>query len=688
MVQWYRRANSRWSKILWWLVIGCMLLSLPLAADRYRTENSSKQVEFVFDYRDLLEISDYKTNPRAFVEDQLKEMKQAGIRTLAVYESTLNELKLSRRIEVYNSHEAAALNQTTPSTTENATYVLFTDKEAQSTVQDMIERGFRAWNVKIRPWSYKNTPGIILEMPIDEASMKPLSPDPIAMKQLKDKGFDILGRLGNRKPSFDPAEMEATLQLLKQYGVRTILADGDSVPGYSANPKETKENLQVMATLLNKYDMALAAVELQKVPQKGFNTLAKEMDYNAIRLHSFTEQDASKLTENVTNAELEGRIQEASDRFVLAVKDRNIRLVLLNARAGKNVDRGVYADPLQALYKSLKGPDGAVKRLQQSGFALGPAHSFHAERASLKHWFKPFALLGSTALIVLTISCFFPWSSLLLTIAGIGGTGILYKLSPNATEKLLALGVGICASSLGLIIAMRWVRRQASLQPDRQAWWKAPAALFIVTAISGIGIAYVVGLLNDITYNLLIDQFKGVKILAYMPVMMTALYLVFFSEELTGIQRVAKARTMLNATISVLWVVAVGVIGAVGIYYLSRTGNEGTASSAELVFRSFLENTLGVRPRTKEFLIAHPLLILGTYLCLRRKISGLWLMLIGSIGQASVVGTFTHLHTPLYISFIRVTLGVAFGALIGIALIIAWEIASRGWNKWAGPLRS
>lgn len=689
LVQGYRRLNRKAPKLLWLLVIASVLLSLPLAVDRYRVENSSKKVEFVFDYRDLLEMSDYQSDPRKFVKDQYAQMKRAGIHSLAVYESTLSELKWNRRIEFYSSHEVTALTQTPPAPGENFTYVLFTEKETQPVIQELVERSFKGLNVNVRQWSYQNQPGLILELPVDDASMKPMDPDPVTLKSLKEEGFNIVARLGNRRPVFISGEMDAELQKMKEAGVQTVLFDGDSVPGFSNNIKEAKANVTEVAKLLKKNNIAIAAIELQKTPQKGFDLLAKETDYNVIRLHSFTEKDADKLTENISTAELDARIKDTSDRFVLAVKDRNIRLVFLNAKSNKNLDRGTYTNPLPAIYKSLEGQDGAVHRIKSAGFVLGPAHPFAADKAQLREIFQPVAILGSVALIALTLSYFVPSAALLFFALGVIGSGALYPGSPNALEKLLALAVGICGSSLGLILAIRSIRRRL-LKTDRgtnNLWLRAILTFIGVTAVSGIAIVLIVGLLNDITYNLLIDQFKGVKILAYMPVLLVALYLVFFSENLTGSQRADKLRRILKANVSVLWVLCVAVIGAVGFYYLSRTGNEGTASPAELMFRSFLENTLGVRPRTKEFLISHPLLLLGLYLSFKRYANGIYLLLAAAIGQASVVGTFTHLHTPLLISFQRVVIGAGFGLIIGIGLIIVWEIGTRGWNKWVKPVK-
>lgn len=685
-MQWYRRANQMWQKSLWWLVIACLLLSLPVAVDRYRTESTSKKVEFVFDYRDLLEISDTKPNPAQFVDEQLKKMKQAGINSMAVYESTLSELRLSRRIELYSSHEAMALTQTPVSGNENFAYVLLTDASSRSTVQDMIEQTFKRLGVNIHTWSYKNTPGLVLELPLDDATMKPLSPDPLTLQSLKDKGFHIVARVGNRNAAFSADALESTLAMLKEFGVTSILVDGDSVPGYSADLKKTQTQLKAVAGLLNKYEMALAAIELQKSPQKGFTTLARLTDYNVIRLHSFTENDAAKLAENITTEELESRINGVTDRLVLAVKDRNIRLVFLNARAGKNLDRGLMTDPLDALYKSLDGKDGAVAKIKDKGFTVGKAHAFVRYESSLQGFSIAAAYIGAVLLIALTLSYFIPGLTLAVSLFGLLGVGALHVLSSSAAQKLLALGATSCAAALGIIAAISWLQKRRNEQAATGAWWKSVVMVLIITAVSALGILAVVGVDHSMIYMLQLEQFTGVKVLAYLPVVIVAAYVLFFSEELSFPQMLNKAQRILASKISVLWVICAVVIGAVGMYYLSRTGNEGSASSLEMVFRNFLENTLGVRPRNKEFLFAYPALIFGIYLCLKRHMAGLYLMIVSAIGPASSIGSFTHLHTPLHISLIRVLLGVGLGAIFGLILIGVWELVVRGWKKWVIPL--
>ncbi|GAA4873994.1 DUF5693 family protein [Paenibacillus vulneris] len=674
----YSHWNRKCIKWLWWLVILGLLASLPIAYERNETEQqTARKVEIVFDYRDLLEISDTQTDPRQFVMTQLKELKSAGVQSMAVYESTLSELRLSRRIEVFSSHEATALTQSPISPNENFTYILFAEKDAQDKLQPLITQTFNSLNVKTRPWSFKNQNGMIIEMGLDEANLKPMDPDPITLSMLKEQGFQIVMRMSNRRP-FDEARMDGLLGQLQQLGVKRFIIDGETVPGYVSETKP--ENIEIMAELMKKHHMGLANIELQKTQQKGFNRLSKLIDYNVVRLHSFTEKDGEKLTENLTEQELKDRIQGVSDRFVLAVKDRNIRMVFLNARAVKNLDKGKILNPLDSIKESLRGEDGAIPRIKEAGYTMGIAERFFPFHSGWQKAAKVVLFVGAIALVALTVSAFIPEITLFIFIIGLIGAAGLYVLSPNLFAQALALASGTCAPTLAIIYALRSAKAKYQARTGNRLGY-AIWLLLRTSAISVIGVCFIVGLLNQIIYPLVLDQFRGVSVLHLLPIVLVALYWLLFNEDLSHKEKLAKGKKLLSSYISVLWVIGAAAIVGAGMYYLSRTGNEGQASAFERLFRSFLENTLGIRPRTKEFLIAHPLFLLGAYLCMKYR-NALLLILVGVVGQASIVDTFAHLHTPLMISSIRIVYGLSFGILIGLGYIIVWEIVVRSWRRW------
>jgi hypothetical protein len=118
------------------------------------------------------------------------------------------------------------------------------------------------------------------------------------------------------------------------------------------------------------------------------------------------------------------------------------------------------------------------------------------------------------------------------------------------------------------------------------------------------------------------------------------------------------------------------VLSAV-VLMLLRTGNEapGVVSDLELRLRALLENLMNVRPRTKEFLIGHPALVIALMLLIQDRRTWLPLaMLLGAIGQVSVVNTFCHLHSPLAVSLLRVVWGAGLGIALGLSIRAVWGL--------------
>ncbi|OAB38245.1 hypothetical protein PMSD_07735 [Paenibacillus macquariensis subsp. defensor] len=678
MLNGYRQINRKMLRWLWCLVIVGIIASIPVVYHRMNTESTSNNVEFVFNYKNLLQISDYKPNPRQFIEEQLTLMKQAGITSMAVNESTLNTLKLSRRIEIFSSHEATALTQTQISPDQNFTYILFAEKDSELEMKTMIEQNFTRLNINFHPWIYKNQNGLIIEMPLADATLVPMNPDPVTMTILKDMGFRIVASLSNHRQPFSLDYMEDVLNELDRFDIQSVIIDGVSVPGYSNDGQA--DDIASMADLFNKHNVGIAFIEMQKADPMGFDTLVNQLHYNIFRLHNFSEKDASKLVENVTLDSLEQRIQRYADRFVLAVKDRNIRMILLNSIPAQSEESGMYSDPLKRIYSILDGTDGAVTRIQDAGFTIGPAHSFSVSDINMNTMLTILIVLGSVSLITIMISAFIPTHTLSIFILGLLGAGGIGFLSSNLLYKMLALGVAISASSISLFIAMKWLRNKQIAKTSTTPWFAF--ILFLYTSLlSLIGGIYIVSLLDNITYLLYIDQFMGVRMASLIPIVLVGLYLLFFNEGLTFEGKIAKAKRLLSTHISVLWVIGAGFSLVVMLYYISRTGNGGSATSIELFFRSLLENTIGIRPRNKEFLFAHPLFIFGAYLALKRRPGALYILALGIIGQTSLVDTFAHLHTPFHISLIRATYGVIFGAIFSLLYLGAWNVLEYLWNR-------
>ena len=113
-----------------------------------------------------------------------------------------------------------------------------------------------------------------------------------------------------------------------------------------------------------------------------------------------------------------------------------------------------------------------------------------------------------------------------------------------------------------------------------------------------------------------------------------------------------------------------------------RTGNQGLPVPAiEEAFRGFLEENFQARPRTKEFLIGHPALVVALAYrrthsrspVRRRRFAVHLLLLLGAVGQISILNTFAHAHSAVAISVARTVYGVLLGLIIGVVAVGAIE---------------
>nr|WP_255654546.1 DUF5693 family protein [Cohnella sp. REN36] len=666
------------AKWLWWVVLLGVIGSLPVMYARVQTENSADKVEIVMDYKDILQVSTSQPDPAAFVQTQMDNLKEAGVNAMAVFESSLEELSWAGDITVYNAGQAALLEGKLSEPGDNRTYVLFNRPEHEAVLRPIIEAAFKQLQVGTSSWSAQGRPGLRIDMSPDDAYIRPMEPNPLEMKAIRDAGFLVVPRLSDRVLPYDSARMGAWLDSFQSFGVTRVIFDGEAVPGF--NDQDEEGSLDDFARQLKERGIGITAIENLKVPQKGLGTLAKELNYNVVRVHSVSEMEMSQA-----------KVPVLTDRFVLAVKDRNIRMIYLNAIQVKDAIRLQVTHPFETIVKTLEGDedtseDGTIGRLKDFGFVVGEAHAFNVHHAPAEKVMRALAIIGAVSLIALTVGLFLPALLTPVAILGfIGGAGI-WVLQSSLLTQALALCVAIAAPTASVVTLVRLLRARRN-QPEsfrRSAGARLGSAtiLYVRTAVLSVAaIPFVVALLNDITYMLVLQQFRGVSLLHLAPIALVAVYVFLYGP---GASVWVNTKRILSLPITVLWVVAAAVLGAAGMYYLSRTGNSGQATGIELQLRSILETTFHVRPRFKEFVLGHPLMLLGLFLALRYPKWPLLLIAAATIGQLSMVDTFAHIHTPSILSATRDALGLGIGFVIGLVAIGVWQVLENIWHQSRG----
>ena len=192
---------------------------------------------------------------------------------------------------------------------------------------------------------------------------------------------------------------------------------------------------------------------------------------------------------------------------------------------------------------------------------------------------------------------------------------------------------------------------------------KSPIVSYAITNVVTLsGALLMAALFYDAMFMQKLVNIPYVRLIFFLPIVLSV-FIIYPPPDL---------RRFWSSKISVKYLAA-GILAAViAAIIIIRSGNNAADwLRPETGLRQFVENLFYVRPRTKEFLFGQPLLLAGFAL------KNPALIILGMIGQVSIINTFLHAHAPLAISLVRSLHGIWLGAIIGYVIIIAYRRIKR-----------
>ncbi len=348
------------------------------------------------------------------------------------------------------------------------------------------------------------------------------------------------------------------------------------------------------------------------------------------------------------------------DRWLLAARERNMRSLLVRFM-------DVYT-PSVALNENLAYLDDLKSGLEDSGFSL---QGNYEKPASIHVGGALMLLVGlgvAAGVLLLLLQMGLPR----LAIAGFIVTtlcwGGAFALAPILARKLMALAGVIVFPTISCL---------TFIKTERLGIGKSILTLLKMCMMSFIGAVLMVGLLADVLFMLKLDQFSGVKIAHIIPIVIVPLVLYIWRDK----DPVQAVKDLFNQAVTYKWAFLAGILVVAAVIYVARTGNTtAELSGIESAMRNMLNDYLGVRPRSKEFLIGYPLTLVMFYYGATR---GKWFLSIPAvIGQVSLVNTYAHIHTALVMSLRRSLNGLVLGIILGIVAIVVIELALKLWKKY------
>ena len=674
-----------------------LLASLCLNWSRHQVEQANRSMETVMDYQALVRMADSEGLSRQSV---FKKFKDAGVTTLAVSDRTIMDMAGEGLVTYYTGGELLRQKEigglspswqaivSSPDFTYQAVYLA--DGTSRRTFDALIETlGARFDRDRFQKVS--DTPRVYMLKAPTALNKNPFSQDQLGIQETplilvpdellaaKENGFMVAIRPNNFvKTTKDEEKAQQQLAVffkeIDETGadVSLIIGSGRSMLGEPRYLKNVANALKKRHITLG---MVEADVQLQFIKMDGLVPLSEVMDYDAARVYTIAEDEQRKM-----------KVFDAFRRWSLADDERNIRVNYIRPFV-----TGLNGNT--ALETNLEYVSDVTRDVASHGYISGRAGVFapyHSSRlfyvpmafSVVAAWRLYFLLLGIVPqrhygkLVLL--------GGLVLSAGYFTGSHAL--LFRQVTALLSAIIFPVL--SMARMITL-WDRRKGE-RTMKGLLAMTTVQLGYAVILSLIGASLLGAVLGDTRFLLEIDIYRGVKVTFMMPVLLTFLLFVkrhgLWNEGERLTAPLSRIRAFLNRPFTLSTLIVLLAFAIVAWVFIGRSGHTAgvPVPAFEEKLRYFLEETMYARPREKEFLIGHPAFYLTAW-CVLRKLPtwayGLFAV-AATIGQASLVQTFCHMRTPIFMSYVRALDGYALGVILGVLAVVVFEGLYRAYGGY------
>ena len=660
------------------ILIG-FVASVVIGFQRHAVEVNSRTVELAIDYEGLLELAQREGLP---ADEVLAQAKEAGITSLAVYETTFKKFNVNGKAAVLSGadilaryHSGMLMDPRWRALVDEGkivgteVYVVGNAPETYAQLKDDLLRRFGAERVTVDTVGDEE---VIAVKAFYEAFLKQNIGMPAdEMRAVNAAGFDVLARPSNYH-ACTPDDVRAVFDRMEGIRVSAIVFSGQETLGA---PKALQTTIDEMKERRLTLGLIEGITQLQFYRQQGMDEIAKGLgEEHVARLYAIPPDEQKKL-----------KIAEAVERWVTTDEERNIRIDLLR----------IYDTPapnMSLLETNMKYFTDTRKALEAHGFAIGHAGTF-ADYAPSR-LLRALVIMGVAAAGVLYLSLVIPALNrrrrvVLLAFVVLALIGMMPVLlgAGSKIRVLAALASANLFPALAItgLLDLLGGRRFAKDTPTWRIIVAGWVLLGITSALSLVGAGYLSGSLVDTRYLLEFDIFRGIKLTFVLPMVLVAIafmqrFDIFDGQFDTSAGVLGQVREILATPVRVGSLLGgLVLIGALIVLVLRSGHTSGMpVPGIELKMRAALEQLFYARPRTKEFMIGHPAFLLALCTAVRRWRTWIIfaLVLVATIGQGSMVETFAHMRTPIEMSLVRGIGGIFLGGAIGavlVALVAAWN---------------
>lgn len=590
---------------------------------RASLEKNFKKIEIACDFSDVVSLSSVSGKSP---QEVLNDIKEAGFTTVGISENTLEEYKKLSLLNTLTGAEIETfewLFKTQPNLLElkqigNREYYLyiFTKNPSLGNLikQSLWQKLPRKKVVSTYTGEYYLTITLVKKEILKTLHLGFWEDE---VEAVKNAGLRFILR-----PCWDSFVNDEWLKseferFKADPSLSGVIAQGVKIPS---------ENF---AGILNEYKMKMGIVEFSKIPAQIENARKTKEKFLCFSPHGAN--DMSKI-----------------NAILRSAKERNIQMI--------------YLHPGEETYLQFLAFAASVRKtLEENGFRCEPMKVLGKYEAPLIFYIFISLAVLSFLFWFLDISFNLPPQFMPTFFIAAALASVLF-----ARFELFRQGIAFLAAVTFPVGAISKTWKKQNLPHLTEA-----VVLFIkISSISILGGIFVGAILSSSDFMLKVNIFRGVKASYILPLVVAFLLLYgrersYFSSSLT---RIMKWR------LEVRHLLIFSVLALIVAEMLLRSGNTGFILPIEEKIRLFLEKIFFARPRFKEFLFGHPLIILGFYLFLKadaeQKLKFRPLIILGIIGQVSIVNTFAHIHSPIFLGVFRTLNGLVLGIITGVLVIV------------------
>jgi hypothetical protein len=701
---------------LGWILIAIAVINgLFWVGFRWNYENHLRVAQLTVDYDDINVLADAYGVP---FPDLLRKLKASGISSVGLYDLSLNNLASNGRVTLLPRSEASRLF---PSLSWGNYGTLLIFEATDSALFEQVLAHLKTQSLPASPPKavlLVKEYGILIPYSKQLINDADMGFDPLQLKQVHDAGLTVTARLSNSLNLTLP-RLKSMLDDVQKTGAKVVIFAEDEVVGYSTM-------IRPVALEMKKRGLLFGNIEFSK--QRGWESASALTGGLLVRVHSVGPDESSKTTPGSLSDRYSLAIKERDMRVAYIRLMRQEKGEFTKSPEGGNLVTKTSAlqqnlDFIHDIKTELEAQPLPFAWLRP-GMQLGTAQAFGnypqdqltsmtgspAAAKALRYLGLLLASLGVVGATLLMLNLFFDLSAaseMKWLIAGIllallmlildaasgkahsgAATGGIIKIlgmwPQRMGVKLMAMEVACLVPAIALLwggLPRFWDGMEQSenaVQPSYKSTFMAGIAVLLKTSVVlAIAPVIIITLLNAWPFFSGADKFFFPKLTQLMPLLLVALAFagaVFphrvLAESATQARQRAGAfwKNIMASplTVSLTLISLIVLIG--GVVWMARSGNDSgmTVSSFELHFRHLLERILVTRPRTKEFMLGFPAMLFAVWFARRRRLTGAcFTVILATIGQADMMDSFMHLHTPIFYALARSIYALIIGIIGG-----------------------